>query len=298
MRTVGEYARLPTEKVGADLRDWDRWPLARQIDRMNREDARAVAAVGRQRRSIARAVELIVERFRRGGNLIFIGAGTSGRLGVLEAAECPPTFCTLPHEIQAVMAGGAASVFRSREGAEDVAAEARRALRSLRPQDVLVGVAASGVTPFVEAGLRTARRRKAAGILVTCHPRSPLMPLADVAIAVDVGPEVIAGSTRLKAGSATKMILNMLTTLSMVRLGKTLGPWMVDLKPTSRKLKARGIRLVSLLAGVSLEEATRLFRAAGGRVKTAVVMKIKNLDRADAEKRLGRVGGYLRDALL
>jgi N-acetylmuramic acid 6-phosphate etherase len=263
---------------------------------MSREDARAVTAVRRELPSIARAIALTEAALRRGGRLIFLGAGTSGRLGVLEAAECPPTFHTPPSQIQAVIAGGPRAVFRSREGAEDRAAAARAAARQrVRPGDVVVGIAASGVTPFVREGLREARRRKARTILVTCNPAA--RPPVDVRIAVPTGPEVLAGSTRLKAGTATKLVLNMLTLGAMVRLGKTYGNLMVNVRPTSRKLRARARDIIRTLTGCSEREAARWLRRARGHPKLAVLMARKQLTYAAAQRLLSRSGDSLRKAL-
>ena len=249
MRRIS-YDRLPTEQANPRSRNLDQLSPLAIVSLMNREDRQVLAAVGRVRRQIARAVEVIVTSLERGGRLFFIGAGTSGRLGVMEAAECPPTFGTPPSMVQAIIAGGQTSVFRSREGAEDRTDEGRRAIRrSVRAGDVVVGISASGVSPFVRAALAEARRRKARTVLLAMNPRSPVGRLADLVITPRVGPEILAGSTRLKAGSATKMILNMLTTASMVRLGKVYGNLMVDLRPTSRKLRARALRLVQKLAG-------------------------------------------------
>src|SRR5204862_4139218 len=262
---------------------------------MNREDRRAVAAVGRVRRDLAAAVELIVDALRRGGRLVFVGAGTSGRLGVLEAAECPPTFGTRPGLVQAIMAGGRGAVFRSREGAEDDARAARRAVRArVRRGDVVVGVSASGVTPFVRAALAAAAARGAATILVACnatrtHGRALLVAPAP-------GPEVLAGSTRLKAGTATKLVLNTLTTATMTRLGKVYGNRMVDLQPRSRKLRARAARLVAEIGGVSPARARRLLAAARSRVPVAIVMARRHLS-ADAAARALRVAGSLRPVI-
>src|SRR5437588_5078203 len=252
MRERIGYERLPTERANRASRALDRpSPLEIAVLR-NREDQRAVAAVGRVTRATAAAVGLIVGALRRGGRLIFVGAGTSGRLGVLEAAECPPTFNTPPGLVQAVMAGGRASVFRSREGAEDDARDAVRRLRArARRGDVVVGISASGVTPFVRAALRVARARGCRTVLVVCHPSRSLRGVADVLVAPAPGPEVLAGSTRLKAGTATKLVLNTLTTASMARLGKVYGNRMVDVQPRSRKLRARAARLVAEIVGVS-----------------------------------------------
>jgi N-acetylmuramic acid 6-phosphate etherase len=298
---VGErirYERLPTERPNRASRALDRLSPLEIAALMNREDRRAVAAVGRERWAIAAAVGLIVAALRRGGRLIFVGAGTSGRLGVLEAAECPPTFNTRPGRVQAVMAGGRASVFRSREGAEDDAGDAIRRLRGRgRPGDVVVGISASGVTPFVRAALREARARRCRTVLVTCNPSGGLRGVAEVLIAPAPGPEVLAGSTRLKAGTATKLVLNTLTTASMVGLGKVYGNRMVDLQPRSRKLRERAVRLVAELAGVSRPRAARALAAAGGRARLATVMARHAVDGRTARRLLRRSADDLRVAL-
>ncbi len=297
MRRIA-YHRLPTEQANPRSRNLDRLSPLAIVSLMNREDRQAVAAVGRVRRQIARAVELIAERLKHGARLFFVGAGTSGRLGVLEAAECPPTFGTPPSLVQVIIAGGRPSLFRSREGAEDRQGEARHAIRRrVRAGDVVVGIAASGVTPFVRAALAEARRRKARTVLLAMNLPSLGWQRADLVIVPRVGPEILAGSTRLKAGSATKMILNMLTTASMVRLGKVYGNRMVDLRPTSRKLRARAVRLVQELGGVSEQRARRLLKAAGGRAKVAILMAQRRLSGREARQRLSRAGGSLRRGL-
>src|SRR5437870_2642580 len=262
---------------------------------MNREDRRAVLAVGRVRRQIAAAVDMIVAALRGGGRLFFVGAGTSGRLGVLEAAECPPTFGTSPRMVQAIMAGGRSSVFRSREGAEDdVRAAARAVRRRVRRGDVVVGVSASGVTPFVRGALTTAASRGAATVLVACNPRAGLRIRADVVIAPAPGPEVLAGSTRLKAGTATKLVLNTLTTASMARLGEVYGNRMVDLQPRSRKLRERAVRLIAEIAGVRPPLARRALAESGGSVRVAIVMARYGLRLWRAARVLRDEGGSLR----
>ena len=293
-RTI-RYERLPTEQSNPRSRALDRLSIPTLLRLMNREDARAVRAVGAQLPQIGRAVRLIAGTLRRGGRLFFVGAGTSGRLGVIEAAECPPTFHTPPSLIQAIIAGGRGVVFRSREGAEDHRAQARTAIRRrVRRGDVVVGIATSGVTPFVDAALRTARRRHAQTILIACHPRPVI--LAQIRITPLVGPEVLTGSTRLKAGTATKLILNMLTLGAMVQLGKTYGHLMVDVRPTSRKLRARALRIIRSLTGCSDREAASALGAARGHVKVAVVMVKKRLGGAAAIRRLRQVDGSLRQA--
>ncbi|MFQ5521648.1 MAG: N-acetylmuramic acid 6-phosphate etherase [Candidatus Methylomirabilia bacterium] len=297
MRRVA-YHRLPTEQHNPRSRNLDRLSPLALVALMNSEDRRVLEAVRRARRQVARAVELIVGALRAGGRLFFVGAGTSGRLGVLEAAECPPTFGTRPSLIQAIVAGGRSAVFRSQEGSEDRESEARQAVRrKVRSGDVVVGIAASGVTPFVRAALTEARRRRARTILVTVNPRNRRGAGVDRMIHLDVGPEVLAGSTRLKAGSATKMILNMLTTASMAQLGKLYGNRMVDLRPTSRKLRARAVRLVRELGGASEARAHRLLTAAQGQVKLAILMAREKLDARQASRRLSAADGSLRCAL-
>jgi len=265
---------------------------------MNRADRRAVHAVGRAAPAIGRAIELIVRALSRGGRLFFVGAGTSGRLGVIEAAECPPTFDTPPALVQAVIAGGRGAVFRSVEGAEDDgSAGARQMRRRARAGDVVVGIAASGVTPFVGGALGEARRRGAATVLVTCNPDVPRRS-ARIVIALAVGPEVLAGSTRLKAGTATKLALNTLTTGAFAGLGKVHGNRMVDLRPRSAKLRARALRLVTELGGVSAREAARLLAASAGSAKLAIAMARLGLSAREARRRLRAAAGSLRRALL
>ena len=269
MRKI-RYARLPTERPHPASRRLDRMsPLA--IARlMNRADMAAVRAVGRGAAPLARAVELTATALARGGRLVFVGAGTSGRLGVLEAAECPPTFGTPPRLVQAVMAGGRSSVFRAREGAEDDAADgARQVRRRARRGDVVVGVAASGVTPFVRGALAEARRRGAATVLVTCNPTVP-RSVARVVVALAVGPEILAGSTRLKAGTATKLILNIFTTLAMVRMGKVLGNLMVDVKASNTKLRDRSVRILRALTGANESDALNALERSKWVIKEAV----------------------------
>jgi len=263
---------------------------------INREDALVALAVSRQSRAIARGMEMLAACLRGRGCVLFLGAGTSGRLAVLEAAECPPTYGTSPREIRAVMAGGKASVFRSKEGAEDDPKAGARAVAGMRRGDAVVGIAASGVTPFVRAALKAARRQGCRTILVTSNGRPPDNP-AEMTIAPDVGPEVVAGSTRMKSGTAAKLVLNTLTTGTMVLLGKVYDRWMVDLKPTSRKLRLRGERIISELGVVSAARARSLFRASGWSVKTAVVMARRDLAVGEARKLLACAGGSLRRAL-
>jgi N-acetylmuramic acid 6-phosphate etherase len=290
------YARLPTEQSNPHSRGLDHLSPDALLQLMNREDRLAVRAVGAQRSNIARAIRLMAQSIRRGGRVFFVGAGTSGRLGVLEAAECPPTFSTSPSMIQAVMAGGRGAVFRSREGAEDRRADVRRTMRRLaRRGDVVIGIAASGVTPFVDAALRAGTRLGAATILLTCHPRTATP--ATIRIVTAVGPEVLTGSTRLKAGTATKLVLNRLTLGAMAQLGKIYGNLMVDVRPSSAKLRARALRIIRLLTGCSAPSARATLRAARGRVPVAVLMKRWGVSYDEARRRLSQADGSLRQAL-
>jgi N-acetylmuramic acid 6-phosphate etherase len=291
------YDRLPTERADPATGRLDRLSAVEIARLMNRADRGAVRAVGRAAPAIGRVVDLIVRSLSRRGRLIFVGAGTSGRLGVLEAAECPPTFDTPPSLVQAVIAGGRRTVFRSSEGAEDNGPDgARQIRRRVRRADVVVGIAASGVTPFVRAALKEARRCGAATALVTCNPQVPASA-ARVVIALAVGPEVLTGSTRLKAGTATKLALNTLTTASFARLGKVYGNRMVDLRPRSAKLRARALRLVQQLGRVGPREAERLLRASGASAKLAIAMARLGVDAHEGRRRLRAAAGSLRRAL-
>ncbi len=290
------YRRLPTEQPHPDAPALDVLPTIDVLRLMHREDLRAVRALQRALPAIARAVALIVESLHTGGRLFFVGAGTSGRLGVLEAAECPPTFHTSPSLVQAIMAGGRSAVFRSREGVEDDRTTAARMIRrTIQHSDVVVGISASGATPFIDAALRTASTRHATAILITCNPDARIP--ADVRIVLITGPEVLAGSTRLKAGTATKLALNMLTLATMATLGKTYGHVMIDVHPTSRKLRARALSLIQQITHGSAAQAATLLRASHGRVKTAILMAEHHVSARTAERRLAKTEGSLRQAL-
>ncbi len=269
------------------------------VDLMNAEDATIAAAVGRQRESIAQAIEVIADRLRGGGRLIYIGAGTSGRLGVLDASECPPTFNTDPSQVVGLIAGGQRAMFRAVEGAEDSPETAVQDLKEieLSQKDVLVGIATSGRTPYVIGGLEYARSIGAYAVGLSCNADAALAKSADLSIIPVVGPEVISGSTRLKAGTATKMVLNMLTTGAMVLLGKTYGNLMVDLRATNTKLMYRTRRIVSALTDLSEEQSQTLLDRCGGELKTAVVAHVRGLSAEAARRRLEEAGGHLRRAL-
>ena len=293
---VPPWARLLTESRNPRSERLDTLPTSRVVALLLDEDRPALVAALGQRAAIARAAGLVADALAGGGRVVFLGAGTSGRLGVLEAAECPPTFGTDPDRIRAVMAGGEDAVFRAVEGAEDRADEGRDEAQRLRTGDVLIGISASSVTPFVRGGLETARARGLRTVLVTCAPRPGLRALADVVIAIRTGPEVLTGSTRLKAASATKAALNAITTAAMVRLGKVYGNLMVDMKQTNAKLRDRGRRIVMAAGQVEAEEAARLLTEAGD-MKTAIVMARLGGGADAARKRIAAAGGHVRPAL-
>jgi N-acetylmuramic acid 6-phosphate etherase len=266
------------------------------VDLINAEDRLIAAAVGAQREQIARAVDLIVDGFRAGGRLIYVGAGTSGRLGVLDASEMPPTYGTEPDMIQGVIAGGYEALLRAQEGAEDHPEDGGQAMedRQVGPNDFVLGIAASGTTPYVHGALQRARARGArTGFLLCTHPSEKLLKEHDVVIALLVGPEVITGSTRMKAGTATKMVLNMLSTAAMVQTGKVYGNLMVDLQVTCQKLQDRGERILMDTLDLPRDEVVALLDAAGGHVKTAIVMSRLGLDAQGAQRRLEETGGAL-----
>lgn len=267
------------------------------VELMLAEDRTVASAVAAQSVAIGRAIELAERALRGGGRLFYIGAGTSGRLGVLDASECPPTFGTDPDLVQGLIAGGPAALTTALEGAEDRegAAAEDLAARRVDSRDFVMGIAASGTTPYVRAGLAAARGRGAAtGLLACTPPPHEMLSLADVAIVAVTGPEVVTGSTRLKAGTATKMILNMITTGAMIRLGKTFGNLMVDLRATNAKLRDRSERILIEVCGVERERARQLLDAAGGRLKVALVMEKLGVDVAAAERALEEGGGIVR----
>lgn len=267
------------------------------VDLMNAEDRTVADAVASQREHIAAGIDLVERAFRDGHRLFYVGAGTSGRLGILDASECPPTFGTDPELVQGIIAGGHAAVFRSQEGAEDVPEHGAAAVdeHGVGEGDILVGIAASGTTPFVRGALTRAVQNGARTVVIACTPVTPdIAQLVDVTIVAVTGPEVVTGSTRLKAGTATKMILNMLTTGAMIRLGKTWGNLMVDLQATNLKLKDRSERILMETCGVDRDAARGLLESSGGRVKTAIVMHRLSVGRVDAEQRIASAGGIIR----
>lgn len=266
------------------------------VELINAEDRMVAAAVGEERQQIARAIDMVVESFRRGGRLIYVGAGTSGRLGVLDASEMPPTYRTDPEMVLGVMAGGMEALVRAQEGAEDHPEDGAAAMdeRNVGPDDFVLGIASSGTTPYVHGALKRARERGArTGFLLCTYPSEQLIKAHDVVIAPLVGPEVITGSTRMKAGTATKIVLNTISTAAMVKTGKVYGNLMVDLQVTCQKLQDRGERILMETLGVEREEASRLLDASGGHVKTAIVMSRLSLDADEARRKLEEAGGSI-----
>lgn len=294
-----KWQALPTEAINPLSLGIDKTPTAEIVDLMVAEDRKVVAAVQRERDRIAHGVEIISSAVKKGGRIVLVGAGTSGRLGVVEAAEMPPTFGTSPRMVQAIMAGGQDAVFKAREGVEDNFEEGSRAIARLRvtKKDVIIGVSASGITPFVRGALTRARKAGARIIFVTCWPGSELQTFVDLIIAPAVGPEVIAGSTRLKAGTATKMVLNMLTTISMIKVGKTYGNLMVDVKTGSEKLKDRARRIVTIVTGLDYDAADELLKKSKWDVKAAIVMQKTGSTHAGALKKLRQADDSVREAI-
>ncbi|MFN7983413.1 MAG: N-acetylmuramic acid 6-phosphate etherase [Vicinamibacterales bacterium] len=299
MPVRSKWQSLPTEAINPGTLAIDKLSAADIVEGMLNEDRKMLAAVQREKERIAVGVDIIANALRKKGRVIFVGAGTSGRLGVLESAEMPPTFGTDADLVLAIMAGGKNAFLKAKEGVEDNYEEGARSILRLRPtrKDVVIGVSASGMTPFVRGALTRARRVGSKIIFVTCDPRTELQMFVDLTIAPAVGPEVIAGSTRLKAGTATKIVLNMLTTAAMVRIGKTYGNLMVDVQMGSQKLRDRARRIITIVTGLEYEDADRLLRQAHWNVKAAIVMQKSGLSYTRSLSRLRRAHDVVRDAI-
>jgi N-acetylmuramic acid 6-phosphate etherase len=299
MPTQSKWQFLPTEAINPISLAVDKAAVPEIIDMIINEDRKVVAAVQKEKQRIAHGVEIITQSLRKGGRVIFVGAGTSGRLGVVEASEMPPTFGTSPTLVQAIMAGGQEAVFRAKEGVEDNYEEGARSIGRLRlgKKDVVIGVSASGMTPFVRGALTRARKSGAKIIFVTCWPGSELQNFVDLQIAPAVGPEIIAGSTRLKAGTATKLVLNMLTTIAMIKLGKTYGNLMVDVQTGSEKLKDRARRILGLVTGIDYDAADVLLKRSKWNVKAAIIMQRADLTLPQALRRLKKAHDSVREAI-
>lgn len=293
------HKELVTEARNPASADLDQLSTIDFVRLVNSEDAKLADAVAEQAPEIASAIDFIADRLASGGRLIYVGAGTSGRLGVLDASECPPTFSADPERVVGLIAGGSKALQRAVEGAEDSAEQGAGDLRdiNLSERDVVVGIAASGHTPYVIGALNFAGETGAGTVGFSCNPGSPVSEQAELGIAVAVGPEVLSGSTRMKAGTATKMVLNMLTTGAMVKLGKTYGNLMVDLQATNSKLVQRSIRIVQQLTDLSESDARELLESCGGELKTSIACHRLGISPGSARAKLEAVGGRLRSAL-
>jgi N-acetylmuramic acid 6-phosphate etherase len=296
---ISELEHLISEERNPNTMEIDLLPTAEVLRTINCEDRSVPEAVGKVIPEIARAVDHIVEAFANGGRLIYMGAGTSGRLGVLEAAECPPTFGVPGDTVAGLIAGGADALARAAEGAEDDAEGGATALKGigLIQKDVVVGIAASGRTPYVVGGLTYAKALGATTVALSCNQDSAIAHIADIAILPVVGPEVLAGSTRLKSGTAQKLVLNMLTTASMIRLGKCYQNLMVDLNPANVKLIARAARIVMLATGCAAEQAQEALKRTDNDVKLAILMTVTGMPIEEAKLTLRSAGGFLRKAI-
>jgi N-acetylmuramic acid 6-phosphate etherase len=295
-----DRSKLLTEQRNPGTLDIDCKTTLEIIGIINAEDAKVITAIHNEQENIAKAVDLIVDTFiKESGRLVYVGAGTSGRLGILDAAECPPTFGTDPNMIIGIIAGGEKAVFQSVEGAEDLPENGIRdiQLKEINHRDIVVGITTGGTTPYVMGALFEAKRRNAKTVFLCCNPET--MPNFDVDVVIRpiVGPEVITGSTRMKAGTATKLILNMLTTAAMVKIGKVYENLMVDLRAMNAKLTDRAERIIMTVTGISREDAKKLLENAYGNAKVAIIMEKLGIDYAEAKKRLDANGGFVRKVL-
>ena len=299
MPVRSKWQSLPTEAINPATLAIDKLSPEDIVEEMLNEDRKMLTAVQREKDRIAVGIDIVSQSLRKGGRVVFVGAGTSGRLGLLESTEMPPTFGTDEALVLAIMAGGKDAILHAKEGVEDNYEEGTRSINRLRPskKDVVIGVSASGMTPFVRGALTKARRAGSKIIFVTCDPRTELQTFVDLTIAPAVGPEVIAGSTRLKAGTATKIVLNMLTTGAMIRIGKTYGNLMVDVQVGSEKRKDRARRIVMIVTGVEQDGADDLLKRAHWNVKAAIVMHKGHLSYTKALSRLRRAHDFVRDAI-
>lgn len=293
---MNNRGHLLTELRNENSRHIDRMTIEQAFDVIHAEDASITSAIAAARSEICQAIELVVRAFESGGRLIYVGAGTSGRLGVLDASECPPTFLSDPHMVQGVIAGGWDALRRSIEGAEDFPEDGAKQIDQMNigANDVVFGIATGGTTPYVHGAIERARQRGAKTVFFGCVEREHVPDEADVSIRVLVGPEVITGSTRMKAGTATKMVLNMITTISMVRIGKVYQNLMVDVNTrANNKLVDRGTRMIQAITGLERGAASALLEQSDGRVKTALVMHTKQVDKKSAERLLAEHGGHV-----
>lgn len=299
MKNLQERGHLLTEQINPNSQNLDQLSALELVELFNQEDVKTIQAIAAAREQLACAIERTAEALRSGGRLFYIGAGTSGRLGVLDAAECPPTFCTPSELVQGIIAGGAGALVRSSEELEDKAEDGAEAIahRHVNSLDVVVGITAGGTTPYVHGALQAAKARGATTILIACVPKEQVSSEVDIDIRLLVGPEILAGSTRLKAGTVTKMALNILSTGVMVKLGKVYGNRMVDVAVTNKKLHDRALRILHDLTGLSREEAAFLLERSGRSVKLALLMHWTGLEREQAQHLLDAHQGNLRAAV-
>lgn len=299
MNDLENRGHLLTEQSNPNSQNLDRLSSLELVDLFNREDARVLAAISAARTALAEAIDLAATALQRGGRMFYVGAGTSGRLGVLDAAECPPTFCTPPELVQGIIAGGAGALVRSSEDLEDRADDGEEAIaqRQIHELDIVIGITAGGTTPFVQGALAAARKRGAKTVFMACVPAEQVAIDVDVDIRLLVGPEVLAGSTRLKAGTVTKLALNILSTSVMVRLGKVYGNRMVDVAVTNRKLHDRALRILEELADLNREEAAFLLERSGRNVKLALLMFWTGIEATKGTQLLAEHRGHLRKAI-
>ena len=299
MPNLDERGHLLTEQANPNSQNLDQLTTLELVDLFNQEDARTIAAIAQARQELATAIDLTAKALRQGGRLFYIGAGTSGRLGVLDAAECPPTFCSDPEQVQGIIAGGAGALVRSAEGLEDRADDGAAAIahRHITVRDVVVGIAAGGTTPYVHGALQAARQRGATTFFIACVPIEQVSAQVDVDIRLLVGPEVLAGSTRLKAGTVTKLALNILSTGTMVQLGKVYGNRMVDVAVTNKKLHDRALRILQDLTALNREEAGYLLEQSDRSVKLALLIHWTGLEKEDGKQLLAAHNGHLRHAI-
>lgn len=290
---------LLTEQVNVNSANLDRLSSLELVDLFNQEDVNTLNAIAGARQELAKSIDVIADSLRQGGRLFYIGAGTSGRLGVLDAAECPPTFCTPPELVQGILAGGAGALVKSSEGLEDIASDGAQAMvdHQIGQHDVVVGITAGGTTPYVHGALAAAQARGAGTIFIACVPANQVSSIADIDIRLVVGPEILSGSTRLKSGTVTKMALNILSTGTMVKLGKVYGNRMVDVAVTNTKLHDRAVRIIQDLTQLERDAANTLLAASGRSVKVALLMHWTQTDRLQAEEILARNHGQLRAAV-
>lgn len=299
MHDLQERGHLLTEQANPESQHLDQLTPLELVDLFNREDAKVISAIAGAREALADAITRTADAMRQGGRLFYIGAGTSGRLGVLDAAECPPTFCTPPEQVQGIIAGGAGALVRSSEDLEDRADDGAAAIaqHQIRDRDVVVGITAGGTTPYVHGAIAAARQRGATTIFIACVPSDQVKISVDVDIRLLVGPEILAGSTRLKAGTVTKLALNIISTGTMVQLGKVYGNRMVDVAVTNTKLHDRALRILSDLTELSREDAAILLERSGRNVKRALLMHWTGLDKEASDRLLAEHHGHLRNAI-